>query len=279
MNKNLFKYCFLLAFIIIGCCGCNGNVTRDIRHAGFSVGSTFKCDDFYPDDKDDTSYKKIKYFLSNQLIDENGGIYELSMGQLYQNKQNCKKADTDIVVKAIFDNKIVKGIDNKYYYLTQQNNVASYSEVTVGDNSYNVYDLLLRDEDVVKVMTADSSNGLYYVLKVDGNIYANVIASQDRNTPPVVVSTQVIYNFVDFGGTRIIDFSYEGDSLGTYIKTEESVYRMRVTNSKECTKYSDIGCIYQMQLDPIFDKYKDRILTFNGNILITDYKQVFTVVS
>ena len=49
--KKYFKLGILMGFVFILCTGCNGNVTRDIRHAGFNVGSTFECSAFYPEDK------------------------------------------------------------------------------------------------------------------------------------------------------------------------------------------------------------------------------------
>ena len=276
MWNDIIKIFRIMIITLITCTACNGNVTRDIRHAGFTVGGTFVCDNFYPKDKDDTSYDKIRYFTGNHLIDEQGKIYELSLGQLFANNQNCKAADTSITVKAILDDKIIKGTDNKYYYLQAQNNVASYSEVTSADNSYAIYDLLLKDDDVVKVVTADNSSGLYYILKLDGNVYANVISTQDRNSPPLVISTKIVYGQDEYG-SPITDFQYAGESLNTFIKTEDKVYRMRVTNQDKCGKYADVKCEYKIEEDSIFEKYKERIISYNGSILITDYKQMFNV--
>lgn len=275
-RKNIFKVMFMAFFIVITCSACNGTVTRDIRHAGFSVGGEFTCDKFYPKDKNDTSYEKIKYFINSHLINTDGKIYELSLGQVYANKQNCKEADTSITVKAIFDNKIIKGTDNRYYYLMAQNNVAAYSEIPTTDNSYALYDMLLKDDDVVKVVTAESNTGTYYILKTDGNVYSKVINAKN-NAGLQLVSTQVVFDKSNYGGSNIIDFNYAGDSLGTFVKTEGSVYRMRITNLDTCSKYADVKCEFAMQEDPIFEKYKDRIITYNGSTLITDYKRMFAV--
>ena len=54
---------------------------------------------------------------------------------------------------------------------------------------------------------------------------------------------------------------------------------MRVTNLEDCSKYADITCEYEMKEDPIFEQYKDRIISFNGSLLITDYKRTFTTVN
>jgi len=272
--KRLTRFLFCL-FIVFFCTACNGNITRDIRHAGFTMGGEFSCTKFLPSDKDDTSYEKIKYMTGTHIINTNGKIYELSLSQKFANDENCKEADTQIQVQAIFDSNIVKGIDAKYYYLVVQNNTPVYTEVTTADNSYYLYDLLLRDIDVVKVTTVDNSNGLYYVLKEDGNVYSYVVSKENRNSPMVVKSISVAYSSDTYG--NIIDYNYAGDSLFTFIKTEDKVYRMRPINSEECNKYADVSCSYEMQEDPIFDTYKDVIISYNGSMLITNYGQEFNV--
>ena len=52
---------------------------------------------------------------------------------------------------------------------------------------------------------------------------------------------------------------------------------MFMTNASECTKYADIECKYQMNEDPLFEEYGERILMYNGSSLLTDFKQLFTV--
>lgn len=274
MKKSI--YGILLVLVVLLCSACNGNVTRGIRHAGYSVGDKFTCSRFFPKDKDDVSYERIKYITGSHIINTEGKIYELSLGQLYANKENCKEAQTNIKVKAIFDNSIVKATDNKYYYLVGQNNTESYREVTPLDNSYYLYDLLLKGNDVVKVMTANSSNGSYYVLKTDGNVYENIVMTKDRNKPPEVVSSKTIYDVTEYG-SNILDFNFVGNSGATYIKTEDKIYRMLMTNKDKCTKYADITCNYQMQEDTQLEEFRDRIIAFNGSTIITDYKQIFTL--
>ena len=265
-----------MGFVFILCTGCNGNVTRDIRHAGFGVGQKIICDNFFPENKDDVYYEKMRYFTGNHIINEDGKIYEVSLSQTYMNGQNCKEADTYIRVAAIMDNQIVKTIDGRYYYLMPQNNVASYSEVPPTDNSYAIYDILLKDPDVLKVVTADGSAGLYYTLRSDGNVYGSIVTSPDRNTPPKLLSTQVVYDQIDYEG-HIVDFNYAGNSLNTFVLTTDKLFRMKITNGLDCTKYADLGCQYEMTEDPIYEQYKDRIIAYNGAVLITDYKQMFTV--
>ena len=189
---------------------------------------------------------------------------------------NCKKADTDINVKAIFDNKIVKGTTNKYYYLVSQDSVPNYSEVPNTDNYYELYDILLKDTDIVKVVTADSRSGLYYVLKSDGNIYGYKISKQDNSSSLKITSVSIVYDRSEYN-SRIIDFNYAGKSSNTYIRTEDKLYRMKNTNYEKCSKYADVDCKYSLKEEKVFEKYKDRIIAYNGNVLITDYKQTFTV--
>ena len=77
MNKK-FKFIFLMSFILLFCSACDGDVTRDLRHDGFNYGSEFNCKYFFPADKEDTSYKKIKYITGTHIIDTNGKLYEIS---------------------------------------------------------------------------------------------------------------------------------------------------------------------------------------------------------
>lgn len=275
--KKQFKL-FILLIVIFLCSGCNGDITRAIRHEGFSVGSNFNCDYFYPKDKEDTSYDKIKYFTGSHVINVSGKIYETSLDKPYTSGQNCKYADTNLVVKAIFDNKIIKAEDNKYYYLVAQNNVNPYTLVPETDNAYYVYDLLLRQDDVVKAVTANSSTGEYYILKTDGNVYTYTISKPDRNSPAVVNSVSVVYNKNDFGAA-ITDFNYAGESVNTFVRTGDKVFRMRITNSKECSSYAEVPCQYQMMESEIFNTYGDKIISFNGSTLITSYKLMFSVES
>lgn len=276
MKMKKMKFVVLAVLVLVCCSACNGTITREIRHAGFTMGDTFTCDNFYPKEKEDTNYEKIKYFTGSHLINSEGKIYELSIGQKFANDQNCKVSDTNIVVKAIFDDKIVKGTDNKYYYLIGSNDVSSYSVIPETDNSYLIYDLLLKADDVIKVITANSSTGLYYVLKDDGNIYGYTISKKDYNSLPTVTSTTVAYSKNDYGA-KIIDFNYAGESLNTFLRTDDKIFRMKITNSEECNKYADIKCNFQMLEDEIFNTYKDVIISYNGNTLITNYKQMFTV--
>ena len=121
------------------------------------------------------------------------------------------------------DNKIIKGEDDKYYYLEAQNNVPSYTEVPDTDNSYEVYDLLLKDSDVIKVITANSSTGEYYILKTDGNIYSHTITKKDHNTPPQVTAISTVYNKNDYRQLTLLD-KYKAKTMIDSINSELKQY-------------------------------------------------------
>ena len=161
MRKNYFKMLILGVFVLMFCTACNGNVTRSIRHDGFAVSNKIKCEMFFHEG--DSSYNMIKFFTGSHIIDQNGKIYEVSLSQTYQNGQNCKDSGKNIIVKSIMDNNIVRGADNGYYYLNGSGQTSPYTKISESDNNYAVYNLLLSDPQVVKVVTADSSAGLYYV--------------------------------------------------------------------------------------------------------------------
>ena len=75
----------------------------------------------------------------------------------------------------------------------------------------------------------------------------------------------------------LIDFNYNGSSTSTFVKTENSYYRMKVTNSEECSKYADVNCVYEMALDDKLTEEYDQILAYNGSTLITKYGKIFNV--
>lgn len=272
MKKRLF----IVLFICFLCVGCNGNITRDIRHDGFSVSGKFVCSDFIPS-KNNKNVSKIKFLLNNFIISTDGELYELSLSSPFSNNQNCKKVE-NVSVKAVYDESVFKGTDNKYYYLTNLGNVVKYSEVPTTDNNYELYDLLLKDEGVLKVETANSSNATYYSLKNDGIIYSNTLKKNNNSGHLEIGESSIAYD-KDSYSADIVDFSYSGNSLNTFIKTTKEVFRMKIVNQKECDKYTDVECKYEMKSDDILEKHSDNIIGFSGNNLITYYGTLFSISS
>lgn len=272
--KKIFKFSLLMSLVVLFCCGCEGDVTRALRHAGFTIsGEEFVCNTFY---NDEGLSEEIRYLTENRIITNYGRIYELSLGKTFSNSQNCKAADTELKVKSILDSNIFRADDGRIYRLVGDGqNGNAYSQVPSTDNNYFTYSLLLQGVDVIKVVTVDSSNLIYYVLKSDGNVYGYTLTKGDRNTPPTVAGTTIVYNQSDYGGP-IIDFGYFGDSTSTFVRTEDRVFHLVMDNAEECTKYADIKCTYHMEEDPVFNEQAEYILAFNGSTLITTYNKVFT---
>lgn len=274
--KRIYKL-LLIVTICLLFTGCDGTVTRSFRHAGFNLSNDFKCDVVMPENKDDQSYQKIKFIVGNYMILEDGTLYELSLGQPFANKQNCKKAATDKKVVSMFDTNYFKSNDDKYYYLSTNGDTPSYSEMPNTDNAYVLVDLLLKDANNVKAVTGNSSAGEYYVLKNSGDVYKYVIQRDEATRVEQINSTNIFYDKKNYGSMKIIDFGYAGDSLNTFVKTENKVYRMKITNADQCNKYADVVCKYAMEEDTVFQEYGDRVIFYNGNLLIVDYGRTFTV--
>lgn len=273
MRKNYFKMIILGAFVLIFCTACNGNVTRSIRHDGFSVSNKIECEMFFYEGA--STYNKIKFFTGSHIIDQNGKIYEISLSQAYSSGQNCKDSGQNIIVKSIMDNNVVRGADGGFYYLNGSGQTLPYTKIAETDNNYAIYNLLLSDPQVVKVVTADSNAGLYYVLKSSGDVFGITISKANNNSAPAITGTTTVFNKVEFGAT-IEDFHYAGNSSSTFVKTSTSLFRMKATNESECSKYADIACQYTMLESEEYLNYKDRVVAYNGSTLITDYSQVFT---
>ena len=272
MRKNYFKMLILGVFVLVFCTACNGDITRSIRHDGFAVSNKINCEKFFYEGA--AMAKNIKFFTGSHIIDQTGRIYELSLGQTYQDGTNCRDSGKSIIVKSIMDNNIVKGADGGYYFLNGSGQTQPYTKIAETENNYAIYNLLLSDPQVVKVVTADSNAGLYYVLKSSGDVFGITISKADRNSPPAIVSTTTVFNKVEYGAF-IEDFNYAGNSSATYVKTSNSLFRMKASNEKECTKYADVPCQYTMLESEEYLNYKDKVVAFNGSTLITDYSQVF----
>lgn len=276
MDKKIKSLIIVLFFVFI-CTGCaNANVTRAIRHSGFSLSNAeFVCPTLYPESSGTGSFDKIRFFTSTYAITTDGTIYSLSIGQLYSNGTNCKKLDFSPRVLAVFDDKIIKADDKKIYNLASTNPDGSFVEITSKDSSYFIYQSLMSDDNVLKVYTVNQDKGYYYVLMRDGNVY-NFTVSKAGNDIVAVTSTSIAYSKSNFGG-EIIDFSYAGDSPATFVRTNDAFFRMMVQNKEECTAYADVSCQYKMAIDEGLTKYKDQILAFSGSFLVTAYGKEFTV--
>ena len=272
MRNIKYIILFLLSIICIGCSYQYASTTRDIRHSGFNIYSEkFACNSIFTEKEVTDS---IKFYVGNYMITNSGHIYETSLGKVYSNEMNCRRPNFDVQVTAILDLSIVRGVNNKYYYLSGSNEALSYTLVTESDKDYNLYNLLLGDREVLKVQTINSNSGIYYVLRSDGNIYEYSIIN--NNNTYFINSISLVYS-KDTYGSKIIDFNYNGSSSTTFIKTQLSYYRMKVINSKECYNYADIACQYEMVLDQELQNNYNKILAYNGSNLITSYGMIFNV--
>lgn len=270
--KKRIKVIGLFVVLAFLCCGCDAmyaSTTRDIRHSGFALsGAELTCDALLKD----PDYDKVKFMTGKHVITESGTLYELSISQKYSNEQHCIASSLTSKVIALFDENVVKTDDGKYYYIVRTGDSAAYSVITSSDSNYMIYDIILKDSQVLKVKTVDSSAGHYYVLKKDGNVY-NYVISKNYNSASIV-SSPVVYSKTNYNGD-IIDFSYAGKSSGTSVRTTTQIFRMVATNKEECSKYVDVTCEYEMRLDEGLTKHQNKILGFSGTYLITTYGKQF----
>ena len=266
---------FLFLFIVFCCTGCgNSDITRDLRHAGFSLSEDdFSCEALIP--KANKEYEAIRYVSSTYAITTTGVIHELSFGKKFSNEEYCMKADTTQTVKAIVGNEVFRSEDNKIYYLKKSDGHDAYTEVPISDSNYPAYRFFLKDnKDLLKVQSVGNSS--YYVLKEDGDVYKYVLGRNNANGVYLVNSTKIYTH--DNYGSEILDFNYAGEqSEATFIRTEDSIYRNTALNRDMCNKYVDIECEYEFLKDEILTKHYDHIMAYNGSMLITDYLKVFNL--
>ena len=275
------KIILLLVISSLLLTACTGDITRNIRKAGYSVSDAeFKCGLLTPgkDKVEGKDYENIKFLSSSYAITTAGNVYELSLGGLFSNNMNCRKAPK-VQASAIMDNSVIRDKDGKYYYLKQEGNGSlPYQEVTRDDKNFQLYNMLLKDPEVIKVATINSNAYNYYVLKSDGNVYNYMFEEVgERNKTIKFRSGSIIYAKSRFGNSPIIDFNYAGDSTTTYFRTEQEIYRYSITNEEECSKYVDVPCKYELQKDEKLTEYKEHFLGYGGSIILTDYGKVFTI--
>ena len=266
----------MILFCTSGCDMIHASTTRDIRHSGFSVlSSEMECPDLWTSDDE---YENLKFFSTTFAVDEEGTFYTLSLSKKYQNGSHCKVPDAmaNKKVVAIYDSKIAKTSDGKMYYITSGSDKGIYSEVTSEDSNYSIYKLLADDSSIIKAVTVDSSNGYYYALKTDGNVYKMIFTKNGNNYS--LSGSPLVYSKSNYGG-KIVDFGYAGESSSTYIRTETQIFRMLAQNSEECFKYADVICKYSMELDSGLSEHLDEIFAYNGNYLITTYGKQFSATS
>lgn len=269
--KKKYIILFILLLLCSGCSYKYASITRSIRHSGFIVANnTFKCDAIFG--KKEVINDKVRFYIGNYMISESGNIYETNLGKVYSNDYNCRKPDFKGTIFAVFDLNVLKDSEGDYYYIGGNDKVAAFSKVSETDQDYTLYDILLKDTDVVKASTVNSKTGEFYVLKSDGNIYQYKIIN--NNGQYITDSINLLYSASDFGA-NILDFNYNGSSTTTFVKTEKAYYRMKVTNSKECSKYADVPCKYEMAEDTELTKVMDKVLAYNGGTLITTYGKIF----
>lgn len=265
--KKFVKISIIVLFICVLCTGCKGDVTRALRHSGFSLSAKkVVCDDLFGKQP----IANIRFYSDTHAITEAGEIYELSPGIKYSSGQNCRKANTSIRVASIFNDSIVMGVDGKYYTLVSSDQYAAYSELPANDTAAEEYKLLFGTA-ARKIVSGD---GMYYGLKDDGNVYGYTISKSDRNTPASIVGIVIVYNKMDYG--NIVDFGYAGNSIATYVRTSDRFYHLTVTNSKECSSYADVQCSYIMAEDETLEKYNEYIRAYNGKSIYTTYDSYFS---
>ena len=264
--KKYIKISIIVLCVFVLCTGCKGDVTRALRHSGFSLSSKkVVCEDLFGKQPIAT----IRFYTDTHVITEAGEIYEISPKIKYSNNQNCRKANTSIRVASIFNDTIVMGVDGKYYTLVSTDQYAAYSELPANDNAAEEYKLLFGTA-ARKIISGD---GMYYGLKDDGNVYGYTISKADRNSAAAIVGIVIVYNKMDYG--NIVDFGYAGNSTATYVKTTDRYYHLTITNSKECSSYADVQCSYIMAEDETLEKYNDYILAYNGKSIYTTYSSYF----
>lgn len=100
--KKIIRICIFVIGIVFLCTGCDGNVTRDIRHTGYTLnGDSFKCENFsFKNEATGEMVNKIRYLTSTHIIGEDGKVFEISLSKKYLDGQNCYDIGSKVYVQA-----------------------------------------------------------------------------------------------------------------------------------------------------------------------------------
>lgn len=249
---RFFKYLLVIFFLFI-VAGCKGDDIRDFRHNGYALSDKkFKCG------------VSVKYLYDNFLVSESGVIYDLSYELPYKNGLNCKLVSSDFNVSSIYSNEIFKSEDGNLYLFNHEN---KNSFPLLSDNKIAEY--FLDDSSVLKVIFFDDH---YYVLEADGNVYDYILNNNGDSNFIDVVSKKMIFDKSNFD-TDIIDFNISDNISNNYIKTYTKYYTNQLKN-KDCLKYADVKCEYELKEDKLLVKYRDKIYAFDGQKIILNSGKV-----
>ena len=273
--KRIIKGIIFTICLFSFCIGCEGDVTRALRHAGYNLsgeGNTkFVCDAFFGEN----ATEFVRFLTPTHFITDEGVLYEISTGKKFSNDQNCRLANTPLRVAALYDNTVFLANNGGIYKLVGDNEGEAYTEILPTDRTYNQYAALLHGSNSIKYVTVDGTNGIVYGLSNDGNVYGYTLYKSDNNAPLEIVGYVIVYNQLDYG--QIMDFGYYGNSPTTYVRTADNFYHLTVTNQEDCTTYADVKCNYVMTEDEILRENAEHIMAFNGGTIFTDYGRVFTM--
>lgn len=255
---------------------CDYNGTEDCYSMYFTTDN-FKCDAL-------DSHEIIRINNNNTMILDDYSIYDISIGNLYSNNQNCKIREIDVDIKEIKDNYII-ATNNKIYELyseslyEMQNNLKK--QLLLEDDILNVF---YTEAKVVTSGPSEKENSTAMVLKSDGVYRQYYTRSYDNkkfewpskykfNKEELIISTEEFGNIqyieIDKSVSLIDGGYYEFDDykVGTVI-SDKGFYYLKEIKTDECINYIDVTCEVELKQSEIVKKFMKDIKYIGKNITV-----------
>ena len=194
---------------------------------------TFSCEVF----------ENVRNTFDNNIIINNGKLYNISLGLKYSNEQNCKEI-SDVEITKVVNNYYI-GSDSKVYTI-DENGIKEYQ------NTGKIPTYMMGEEILMAHSYGTSSEYKYYVLKTDGKIYDVTFTREFHFEDGVgtykynVVEEKVYKEFED---EKIKSFDVV-DGEVDFVFTAKGVYINKVTNM-ECYQYADVECVYELSKNDV----------------------------
>ena len=244
----------------------NTNNKNEKKFIGFyKENGDFEC----------SALEQIKYGGYNFFITTDNEVYLISTYQKYSDETNCKKIEGAKVTK------IIRGSaaddDGKLYNI--ENNELKKS---IGSDPV---EKIARDYLLISpYYGGQGDSGEYFLgLKEDGKIY-KVKYKSDYNYEKDTYNSKIISEelFKEIENEKILYFE-KADSANNdisemfnVIKTDKAYYTMKNINEKECQKYADVNCKYELQKNEELTKEYDNIAFYTTYLIILKNKEMYT---
>ena len=252
----------LCAVLIIGLTGCSSK--KQSRNENISKEKNYKLEQI----NSDCNLENIT-FLNENIIIANGKIYLYSTKKYNDTGNHCKLVITDNPTA----NFICLGrIYFDYHSLPEAFTTDGYNLYSFKSSKSNLnLEVNISDFDLEILKKYRDSSYYYYDIS---NYFTDKEIMYKDTIINIPTNEKILYVA-----------AYHNNGFRTYIITDKNSYILGKNKNDKCYEYEDVKCTYKLIetdiFDEFFDEFKDKILYFNGEFLVTKdnkmYKLTFSL--